>query len=526
METVTVPVETFTEEERERLAPHFTNLDRPVFGLVNLPETVKGAMFARYSRYPGTLRRMFLDEFADSLPEVSGIEGAEGQRAADLYERIFLGYGDDSVAQLGGAHVAMEWTSNVLTKILQRPRLAAYLEQSTRYIAYDTQLDAFGYRYHRDARFGPEYERAMDDLFSTYSRLLEGVSAWVEVEFPRSPDESAAAHTRAVRAKALDLVRGLLPAASLSHMGMYASGQTYEQLVLHLLAHPLAEARAYGSMLLEELQKIIPSFVTRVPREDRGGRWIDFLRERRRTADAVAARLGLEEETGAAAAPSVRLLRAHGTEEELLASMLYESTGTGEEAALRAVSALSAVDRAALVRELVGERENRRHRPGRGFETLTYRFEIVSDYGAFRDLQRHRLLTCQWQRLTPDLGADVPHEVVAAGLGSEYERALDVSRNEYARLRDAGFVEEAPYSLALAFRIRYVLELDARAALHLIELRSGREGHPSYRAVAHEMRRAIAEVHPNVAAAMTFVDDSTEERLERLLSEMRNESKQ
>ena len=522
---MTVPAESFTDEERERLAPHFTNLDRPVFGLVNLPETVKGAMFARYSRYPGTLRRMFLDEFADSLPEVSGIEGAEGQRAADLYERIFLGYGDDSVAQLGGAHVALEWTSNLLTKILQRPRLAAYLEQSTRYIAYDTQLDGFGYRYHRDARFGPEYERAMDDLFATYSRLLAGVSAWVEGEFPRSTDESAAAHTRAVRAKALDLVRGLLPAASLSHMGMYASGQTYEQLILHLLAHPLAEARAYGTMLLEELQKIIPSFVTRVPREDRGGRWIEFLRGRRAAADAVAARLGLEEETAAAAAPSVRLLRAHGTEEEMLAALLYESTATGEEQALRAVAALSPEQRAELVRELVGERENRRHRPGRGFETLTYRFEIVSDYGAFRDLQRHRLLTCQWQRLTPDLGADVPHEVGATGLGGEYERALDVSRNEYARLRGEGLVEEAPYALALAFRIRYVLELDAREALHLIELRSGREGHPSYRAVAHEMRRAIAGVHPNVAAAMTFVDDSTEERLERLLSEMRNESK-
>jgi thymidylate synthase ThyX len=307
-------------------------------------------------------------------------------------------------------------------------------------------------------------------------------------------------------------------------MGMYASGQTYEQLVLHLLAHPLAEARAYGAMLLEELQKIIPSFVTRVPREDRGGRWIAYLRERRSAADAIAGRLGLDEET-AAAAPSVRLLRAHGTEEELLAALLYEATATGEEEALRAVFLLDPAERVALLHELIGDRENRRHRPGRGFETLTYRFEIVSDYGAFRDLQRHRLLTCQWQRLTPDLGADVPHEVVAAGLGGEYERALEVSRNEYARLRGQGLVEEAPYALCLAFRIRYVLELDARAALHLIELRSGREGHPSYRAVAHEMRRAIAEVHPTVAAAMTFVDDSTEERLERLLSEMRNETK-
>ncbi|MBV8480554.1 MAG: FAD-dependent thymidylate synthase [Actinobacteria bacterium] len=515
-----LPVESFTQEERDRLAPHFTNLDRPVFGVVNLPETVKGALFARYSRYAGTLRRLFLDEFADSVPDVGGIEGAEGERAAELYERIFIGYGDDSVAQLGGAHVACEWTSNLLPKILQRPRLAAYLEQSTRYIAYDTKLDGFGYRYHRDPRFGPEYEHALDELFGAYSRLLEQTSTWVAERFPAGEGESPAAHRRAVRAKALDLVRGLLPAASLSHVGIYASGQTYEQLVLHLLANPLAESRAYGQMLLEELQQIIPSFVARVPREDRGGRWVEYLRERRGAADAVAARLAIGNE--AEAVPSVRLLRAHGTEDELLAALLYESLDVSEEEALRAVAS---VDKAALVRELVGERENRRHRPGRGFETLRYRFEIVSDYGAFRDLQRHRLLTCQWQTLSPYLGADVPHELEAAGLAGEFERALDVSRAEHERLRAAGFVDEAPYALCLAFRIRYVLELDAREALHLIELRSGREGHPSYRAVAHAMRDAIAGVHPSVADAMRFVDDSTEPRLERLLSEIRNDAR-
>jgi thymidylate synthase ThyX len=221
----------------------------------------------------------------------------------------------------------------------------------------------------------------------------------------------------------------------------------------------------------------------------------------------------------------VRLLRAHGTEEELLAALVYEASAVGEEQALAAVARLSPEERTALVRNLVATRENRRHRPGRGFETLTYRFEIVSDYGAFRDLQRHRLLTCQWQRLSPDLGADVPHEVEESGLGADYARALDVSRAEYERLRDEGLAEEAPYALCLAYRIRYVLELDAREALHLIELRSGREGHPSYRAVALQMREAIAAVHPSVAAAMTFVDESTEPRLERLLSEMRNEAR-
>ena len=198
---MTVPSEQFTEEERARLAPHFTNLDRPVFGLVNLPETVKGALFARYSRYAGTLRRLFLDEFADSVPELTAWEGDEGERAAKLYETIFLGYGDDSVAQLGGAHVACEWTSNLLTKILQRPRLAAYLEQSTRYIAYDDEVAGFGYRYHRDARFGPAYEAAMDDLFATYSRLLDGVTAWTAERFPAAEGESPAAHRRSMASR-------------------------------------------------------------------------------------------------------------------------------------------------------------------------------------------------------------------------------------------------------------------------------------------------------------------------------------
>jgi thymidylate synthase ThyX len=357
----------------------------------------------------------------------------------------------------------------------------------------------------------------MDELFATYSSLLTGVSAWVDEKFPAAEGESPAAHRRAVRAKALDLVRGVLPAASLSHVGIYATGQTYEQLVLHLLAHPLAEARAYGEMLLEELQAVMPSFVTRVPRPDRGGRWVEYLRERNEAAAAAAIRLGLDETDEQVTAPSVRLLRTYGSEEELLAALLYEASTAGEEQALGAVARLSAEERAALVRDLVAERENRRHRPGRGFE-------IVSDYGAFRDLQRHRLLTCQWQRLSPDLGADVPHEVAEAGLGQEYARALETSRAEYERLRGEGLADEAPYALCLAYRIRYVLELDAREALHLIELRSGREGHPSYRAVALQMRDAIAGVHPSVAAAMTFIDDSTEPRLERLLSEMRNEA--
>ena len=522
------PVETFTPEERRRLEPHFTNLDRPVFALVNLPETVKGALFARYSRYPGTLRRLFLDEFADSLPELpASFEGDEGKRAAELYERVFLEYGDDSVAQLGGAHVAVEWCSNVVTKVLQRPRLASYLEQSTRYIAYDRPMtDGGGWRYFRDERLGTGYTRAMDRLFELYSDSLARVSEWVAGTFPPPAAGAEAAHRRAVKAKALDLVRGMLPAASLSHMGIFASGQAYEQLVLHLLAHPLAEARAYGEMILTELEQVMPSFLTRVRRPERGGVWVEQLRARRERSLAAAERLGLRPEAAGSDEPaSVRLVDVDGDERRLLRALLTEEATVPEAEIDDAVGRLDADEQARLIAELVGERENRRHRPGRGFEALRYRFEIVSDYGAFRDLQRHRMLTAQWQELTPLLGADVPEEVGLAGCGAAYTEALELSAEAWRELRDAGAGPAAQYALCLAYRLRYVLDMNAREAMQLIELRSGNQGHPSYRAVAQEMHRQIAAVHPTVAAAMTHVDLTTEPRLERLLAEMRTQAK-
>ena len=307
---VEYPSETFTEAERARLAPHFSDLDGPVFALLNLPETVKGALFARYSRYPGTLRRLFLDEFADSLPELpAGWDTSdEGGRAArSCTSRIFLGYGDDSVAQLGGAHVACEWVSNVLTKLLQRPRLGAYLEQSTRYIAYDAPMESDParperYRYYRDAALGPEYEAAMDALFGTYAALLPRVSAWAAEQFPRRDDEAEAAHARAIKAKALDLLRGLLPAASLSHMGIFATGQTYEQLILHLLAHPLPEAQRCGAMLLRAVQSTIPI----VRRADRAAR------ARRGVGRLPAHARGGGRRVGGAAGPRRRRRRCRG----------------------------------------------------------------------------------------------------------------------------------------------------------------------------------------------------------------------
>ena len=287
--------ESFDAEEETVLRRYFTNLNEPVFALVNLPEVVKGALFARYSRSPKSLRRLFLDEFVEEL-DITGdasVDATMGlRRAEQLYERVFLEYGDDSVAQLGGVHLACEQSSNVLSKILERGRLMSYLEQSTRYIGYDNRLPSGHYRYFRppeilDSPLGARYVGDMDRMFDTYAELLPQVQAWVADRYPRREGDSDFVHRQAVRAKALDALRGLLPAASLSNIGIYGSGQSYEHLLLQMRASPLPEARQYAAMMLTELRKVIPSFLQRVDLAERGGEWSEYLGATRRDTTAV-----------------------------------------------------------------------------------------------------------------------------------------------------------------------------------------------------------------------------------------------
>src|SRR5271169_4878917 len=282
-------VEEFSVEETTILRRYFTNLEGPVFALVNLPEVVKGALFARYSRSSKSLRRLFLDEFVGDL-DLTGdasVDATVGlDRAAELYQRIFFEYGDDSVAQLGGVHLACEQASNVLTKVLERGRLMSYLEQSTRYLGYDRRLSNGLYRYYRDpaileSRFGARYVGEMDRMFDTYAALLRELTEWLTRRFPKTADDTDFVYRQAIRAKALDGLRGLLPASSLSNLGIYASGQAYEALILRMRAHPLPEVREYSQLMLDELNKVIPSFLKRLDVPERGVAWTRYLRDSR-----------------------------------------------------------------------------------------------------------------------------------------------------------------------------------------------------------------------------------------------------
>src|SRR5262245_61111706 len=475
--TLYVPEE-FTQEEADVLRRYFTNLDGPVFALVNLPEVVKGALFARYSRSPKSLRRLFLDEFVNDL-DIEGDESIDAtvglSRAEELYERVFLEYGDDSVAQLGGVHLACEQASNILTKVLEWGRLMAYLEQSTRYIAYDARI-AGRYRFYRDpdvlqSSLGTRYVGDMDRLFDAYAELVPTLGEFFRAHITKDQGDSDFVYRQSIRAKAFDALRGILPAASLSNVGIYGTGQAYQQLLLRMRAHPLPEARSYAQMMLAELRKVIPSFLRRVDEPDRGVAWSNYLAENRLAMEEMAAKV-FPTEGEADRDPSVTLVDFDpDAEVKVVASMLYAYTDRPEAEIEATGRSMTTDERIAVVRSYCGDRTNRRHKPGRALERAFYRFDVLTDYGAFRDLQRHRMLTIEWQRLTPRHGFTRPESVDQAGLTAPFDEAMERSAALYEAM-EPEFPEQASYAVSLAYRIRFSLQLNARAAMHLIELRT------------------------------------------------------
>ncbi len=522
--------EQFDDDERAILERYFSNVDKPVFALVNLPEVVKGALFARYSRSPKSLRRLFLDEFAQELTPDGAVSTAGLKRAEALYQRIFLEYGDDSVAQLGGVHLAVEQASQPLVKVLEWGRLAAYLEQSTRYVPYDDQPGGWWRCTVPPEIEGTKHEasyRALVDLaFQTYRNWLGPLQDYYRKEFPQDPGDADFVYNSSIRAKACDVLRGLLPIATRTNVGIYATGQSYEQLLLRMRAHPLQEVRDCADMMLVELRKVIPAFLTRVDRPDRGGEWSAYLSSTKTVTRSLVARLSATVPAGVVPpGQHVELCDYDEDGEIKVAEAILCANGHLSHSQARVLLANQIPGALwSLIETYVGKRNNRRHKPGRAFEATSYRFEVVCDIGAFRDLQRHRMLTIEWQDFTPSLGWSVPVELMNLEGDGGWRQVMEASANLYHHLMDAGLAEVAPYALSMAYRVRFFMEMNAREAMHLIELRSGPQGHPSYRRVAQQMHNLISEVHPLIGAAMKFADHS-EVDLARLAAERRAEAR-
>src|SRR5882762_1986923 len=447
--------ETFTSDEARALSPYFSNADRPVFALINLPETVKGALFARYSRSAKSLRRLFLDEFLERSPGGVATPAVGTARAEQLYERVFSEYGDDSVAQLGGVHIACEGASNILTKVLEWGRLMAYLEQSTRYVPY-TDRPGGHWKYHVPAELDghplrARYVETLDQAFETYARWIDPMRAFWEARLSRPAGDSDVVWRSTIRAKALDSLRGLLPAATRSNVGIFGTGQGYEALLLRMRAHPLQEVREHAALLLTELRKVIPAFLTRVDRPDRGTLWSRYLAETRAETAAVAARLLAGVEMEPRGEVTLTDFDPDG-EVKIVAAALYASSSLPDDQLLLLARKLGPEERRRVLESYVGARENRRHKPGRAFERTAYRFDVLGDYGAFRDLQRHRLLTLEWQSLSTRHGWVGSGEIEEAGALTDWTRVMEASAKLYEGLEGMGQVAVAPYAVAMAYR--------------------------------------------------------------------------
>ncbi|MBI2999231.1 MAG: FAD-dependent thymidylate synthase [Deltaproteobacteria bacterium] len=546
--------EKFTATEEKNLSPFFTNLNEPVFGL-KLPQEVAGALFSRYSRSTKSLRRTFLDEFLGdpelALKELLGGEQLQGdqslaiKKARAFYDRVLVGYGDDSVAQLGGAHIACENISNVAANLLEDARIGiAPLEKSTRYVRFDQKDENGDYLFYREPKimtspYATAYLEVMNLLFETYSRQLDPMIESVKRSLPieeielRDPqtggslsyaaalrDEklkrwAESAYRATVRAQACDVLRGYLPAATLTNVGLFGVGQAFEHLLTKLYSHELMEAKNLAATIHRELDKLIPSFVKRA-------RPSDYLAETFSATRTLTATLVSEPPTETRDA--VALVNYDPkAEENVIAAILYPQSSHPLEQLKRLAAKLSHEERTRILDEYLKRRRHRRDKPGRALEQVDYTFDILGNLGLYRDLHRHRILTQERQDFTTVHGYDTPREIIEAGFKAEFDRCMERAAEMYEKIR-RDLPVEAQYVVPFAFKIRWYMKMNLREAVHIGELRTMPQGHPDYRFIVQEMWRKIQKVHPTLAECAKFIDSKTY-RLGRLQSELRSEYK-
>ena len=525
----------FTPEESKVLEPYFTNLDRPVFVLTNLPEVVKGALFSRYSRSDKSLRRILLDEFikdkemgfkeivgqhSDSAGQIVAIKKAE-----EFYDRVLVGYGDDSVAELGGAHIAVEQVSNIAAKFIEDSRLGiSPLEKSTRYVYFDKKVDG-KYLYHPEKRImgskhADLYIRTCDMLFDEYAALIEEMKKFLQEKFPRGVDVSDRAYNSTIKAKACDVLRNFLPASTLTNVGLFGNGRAFEYLLTKMYSSELSEVNDVAESMQGELSKVIPSFVKRAKGEY-GEPTIKFMAETRAGLDEIAKKMHAIEK------PSLREVELvsfdKDAEMKVCAAALYPHSNLSLGQMHEKVKRMGNEERMEIIKAYCGKRQNRRHKPGRAFEHAYYEFDLLLNFASYRDLHRHRVQTQQRQLLTTEHGFDVQPEMREMGIDKRYEDAMKAAAEAFTQIHKE-MPKEAQYVVPFGYRIRWGASLNLRELYHLVELRSTIHGHPDYRRLVINMHEEVKKVQPRLVEWMKFVD-RRETGLERLESEKKLDKK-
>ncbi|EGK69709.1 hypothetical protein CAB1_1004 [Chlamydia abortus LLG] len=522
----------FSSEQRKSLSHFVTNLETNIFALKNLPEVVKGALFSKYSRSTLGLRSLLLKEFLEGeggdFLDSSSVDFEVGiHKAADFYRRVLDGFGDDSIGELGGAHLAMESVSMLAAKILEDARIGGSpLEKSSRYVYFDQKVKG-EYLYYRDpilmtSAFKDVFLGTCDFLFDTYADLIPKVRSYFEKIYPKESEVSQSAYTISLRAKVLDCLRGLLPAATLTNLGFFGNGRFWQTLLHKIQGHNLTEIRQIGESSLTELMKIIPSFVSRA--ESHHHHHQAILSYRQTLREQLTS---LAEKFRGEAQPSkqtgVRLV--YGDPEgiyKVAAGFLFPYSEHTYEELIHICKSMSREDLIRVLEAGSSSRENRRHKSPRGLECLEFGFDITADFGAYRDLQRHRILTQERQLLTTNLGYHIPEQLLDTPMEKDFREAMEKAEEAYNQI-SLEFPEEAQYVVPLAYNIRWFFHINGRALQWLCELRSQVQGHENYRKIAIDMVKEVVRFDPVYESFFKFVDYS-ECDLGRIKQESRKRS--
>ncbi len=502
-----------TEDGHEYLSDAVTSTKDNVYAFNDkLSANTVAAAMARLSRRGDDMRITILDEFV-----------AEAGKEEGLLKRVITAYGDDSVQQLAGIHLVVENASNLLTKKLEWGRLAAYLEQSTRYIFFDQKDSKGNYKYYTpktlDAKTAQLYEETLDAVFELYSKMVRDLTNYVRAKSETAKKDQDIAWKGATRAQACDAIRPVLPVATKATVGIYASGQALENLVMNLQADPLREAQETGDALLKSAREIMGVFLERADKPGRGGATVAYRSETKKAVKNFAKNnlsQNLSPETEA-----VQLLDVWPRNElDVVPHMLFEHSELPIRKIQEETSEWSYAQKSDAIKTYIGERLNRRHKPGRALEMVHYSWELVCDYGIFRDLQRHRMVDdMEWQALTPRYGYEIPELVEEAGLTEDYQKCFDLSYKLYSKLQENGYELEAQYATLLGHKMRWKVTMNAREAYHWMELRSAPQGHPGYRKLTQQMHEVLSNTHPIIARGMIFLNKNEDEKLTRLAAE-------
>ena len=532
----------FSDREKSILDQHFSNTDKYVFAITTPRQVDRGALMSRYSRSDKTMRKIFLDEFVTNP-----------NRGKEFYSKILSEYGDDSVAELGEAQIAVEWISNIAAKKIEDQRIGlSYLEKSSRYIPFDHKVSNM-YKYYRDDRiikskYADQYIESCDHAFDVYSKSINLMQKFIsEIEpiddfvyydsisksekpFHKLTDRQdiesgKKVYNSTVRSKTLDILRNLLPAATLTNLGITGNGRAFEYLLTRLYCSELNELKDLAHLMNSELNCVIPSFIKRV-NEKHGKSLQSFMINTNKEISKLTDKYlrNIQPDFSPVGVRLIDYTDSKDAEVKIVSAILYENAhGQSLHDIIKLVESFPQERRNEIILAYTKFRENRRHRPGRAFEMVEYLFEMFTNFGMFRDLHRHRILTIERQLLSTKHGYDIPNEIIDSGIDKDFRDCMYLSDNVYQNIAKTMPIE-AQYAVNFAYRYPYFIKINLRELYHMIELRTSAQGHPDYRYICQQIYKKINDIHPILTKGMKFVN-LNEYKLGRFDTEKRKEMK-